>query len=71
MKRLDTHFKDPTNQNSLKVPKVIRPTNKKMYNKTLGTSYATKTMMTTFISCKAQNIMDGQTDKVSYRASVQ
>ena len=28
--QLDTQLNKPTNQNSLKVPKVIKPTNKKM-----------------------------------------
>ncbi len=39
LKRLDTHFNEPTNQNSLKVPKMVKPTNIiKLYYKTLGTS---------------------------------
>ena len=29
LKRLGTHLNEPTNQNSLKVPKVFKPTNKK------------------------------------------
>ena len=28
-KRFDTHLNEPTNQNSRKVPKVVKPTNKK------------------------------------------
>ena len=36
-KRLDTQFNEPTNQNSIKVPKVVESTNKKGYLKTLGT----------------------------------
>ena len=28
-KRLDTQLNEPTNPNSLKVPKIVRPTNKK------------------------------------------
>ena len=38
MKSLDTQVNKPTNQNTLKVPKVVEPTNKKLYYKTLGTS---------------------------------
>ncbi len=34
LKRLDTQLKKSTNQNSLKVPKVARPTNKKTLIKT-------------------------------------
>ena len=29
LKRLDTKLSKPTNQNSIKVPKVVKPTNKK------------------------------------------
>ena len=29
LKRLDTHLNEPTNKNSIKVPKVVKPTNKK------------------------------------------
>ena len=35
---LDTLSNEPTNQNSIKDPKVIKQTNKKSYYKTLGTS---------------------------------
>ncbi len=35
---LDTQLNKPTNQNSLKVPNVVKPTNKKRYYKTLETS---------------------------------
>ena len=38
LERFDTQLNEPTNQNSLLVPKVVRPTNKKLYSKTLGTS---------------------------------
>ena len=38
LKRLDTQLNEATNQNSRKVPKVIKLTNKKMLLKTLGTS---------------------------------
>ena len=37
-KRLDTQLNESTNQNSLRVPKVVKPTNKKRYYKTLETS---------------------------------
>ena len=30
LKRLDTPLNEPTNQNSIKVPKIDKPTNKKM-----------------------------------------
>ena len=33
---LDTQLNKPTNQNLIKVPKVFKPTNTKMYYKTLG-----------------------------------
>ena len=33
LKHLDTQLNEPTNQNSIKAPKVVKPTN----NKTLGT----------------------------------
>ena len=36
LKRLDTQLNKPTNQNSTKVPKDVKPKNKN--NKTLGTS---------------------------------
>ena len=29
LKRLDTKLKEPTNQNALKAPKVVKPTNRK------------------------------------------
>ncbi len=38
LKSLDTHLNEPTNQNSTKAPKVVKPSNKKRYYKTLGTS---------------------------------
>ncbi len=38
LKRLDTQLNEPTNQNSIKVPKVVKPTNKKILLETLGTS---------------------------------
>ena len=39
LKCLDTQLKEPTNQNTIKVLKVIQPTNKKPYYKLLwGTS---------------------------------
>ena len=31
LKRLDTQQNEPTYQNSIKVPKVVKPTNKKSY----------------------------------------
>ena len=38
LKRLDTQLNEPTNQNSRKVPKVVKSTNKKtLYYKTMGT----------------------------------
>ena len=38
LKRLYTKLHEPTNQNLVKFPKVVEPTNGKRYNKTLGTS---------------------------------
>ena len=38
LKRLCTQLNDPTNQNLIKVPKVVKSTNKKGYYKTLGTT---------------------------------
>ena len=38
LKRLDTQSNEPTNQNSIKVPKDVQPTNKKTLLKTLWTS---------------------------------
>ena len=35
---LDTQINQPTNQNAIKVSKVVKPSNKKQYHKTLGTS---------------------------------
>ena len=35
---VETQLKEPTNQNAIKVSKVVRPTNKKSYYKTSGTS---------------------------------
>ena len=37
LKRLDIQLNEPTNQNSLKVPKVVKSTNKKMCYKTFET----------------------------------
>ena len=36
-KRLDTQLNEPTNQNLIKVPKIVKPMNKKVFYKTLGT----------------------------------
>ena len=38
LKSLDTQPKEPTNQNSIKVPKVVKQRVRKHYYKTLGTS---------------------------------
>ena len=38
LKHLDTHFNELTNQNSINAPKVVKPTIRKLYYKTLGTS---------------------------------
>ena len=37
LKLLDTQLNEPTNQNSMKVLKYVKPTNKKTLLKTLGT----------------------------------
>ena len=38
LKRKHTQLNEPTNQNSIKVPKVVKPSNKKRLNKTFWTS---------------------------------
>ncbi len=38
LKRVDTQFNEPTNKNSIKVPKFVKIMNKKHYYKTFGTS---------------------------------
>ena len=43
LKRLHTHLNKPTNQNPLKVLKIVKPTNEKRYYKTLGPSAAITT----------------------------
>ena len=42
LKHLDTKFIEPTNKNSIKVPKLVKPTNKKTSYKTLATSVIKK-----------------------------
>ena len=37
LRRLDTQLDKPTNENSIKDPKVVEPTNRKRYYKPLGT----------------------------------
>ena len=41
LNRLETYLNESTNQNSIKVPKVVKPTNKNKSHKTLGTSILT------------------------------
>ena len=38
LKLLDNQLNEPTNQKSITVPKVVKPTNNKRYYKTLGTN---------------------------------
>ena len=38
LKRKDTRLIEPTNQNTIKLPKVVDPANRKRYHKTLGTN---------------------------------
>ena len=47
LKCLDTNFNKPTNQSSMKVLKVVKPKNKKMFYKTLGTSVLNSSMYPT------------------------
>ena len=54
--RLDTHFIVITNQNSIKVPKVVKPTN----NKTLGTSVINRPIPT-FSCCETLSPSIGET----------
>ena len=49
LKHLDTQLNESTNQNSLKVPKVVKPTNKKMLLKTLGTSVMNSPLSPSFL----------------------
>ena len=42
MKRLDIQLNEATNQNLLKVPKVVKQANKKRYYKILGTSVSSR-----------------------------
>ena len=42
LKRLDTQLNKPTNQNSIKSPKLLNQRIKKRYDKTLGTSIIKK-----------------------------
>ena len=51
LKRLDTQINEPTNQNSIKVPKIVKPTNKKNYYKTLGTSVINDPMSPPSLFC--------------------
>ena len=38
LKRMGTQRNEPTNQNSIKIPIVVKPMNRKRYYKTLGNS---------------------------------
>ena len=49
IKRLDTQLNEQTNQNSTKVHMIVKPTNKKSYFKTLGTSVINSPMSPTFL----------------------
>ena len=57
LKRLDDQPNEPTNQYSIKVPKVVRPTNKKRFHKTLGTSKINTPMSPPFLSVMSLIIM--------------
>ena len=46
VERLDSKLYEPTNQNLIKVPKIVKPTNKKNIFKTLGTSVIDSPMST-------------------------
>ena len=48
LKRLNTQLNEPTNQNSINVPKVVEPVKKK-HNKTLGTSIINSPMFPSFL----------------------
>ena len=56
LKRLETQLNEPTNQNSILVPKVVKPTNKKRL--------WYKGNKTTSIRSQAQTIIDENTYKV-------
>ena len=49
LKRLYTQLNEPTNKYTLKVPKVVKPTNKKTLFKTLVTSVINSPMSTLFL----------------------
>ena len=49
IKRLDTQLNEQTNQNSTKVHMIVKPTNKKSYCKTLGTSVINSPMSPPFL----------------------
>ena len=49
LKRLDTQSNEPTNQNSIEVPKVVNLMYKKHYYKTLGTSVMNSPLSPSFL----------------------
>ena len=50
LERLETQLNESTNQNSLKVPRVVKPTNKKTLLKKLGTSVINSPLSPTSLS---------------------
>ena len=69
MKRLYTQFNKPTNQKSLKVPKVVNPTNKKTLLKSFGTSVINSPLsplslfLGIFINIDSNNLVKFQIDE--------
>ena len=56
LKRLDTRLSEPTNQNLIKVPKVVNPTNNKLCNKTFGTSVINNPISPFSLAIKTHNV---------------
>ncbi len=64
LKRLDTQLNLPTNQNSTKVLKVVKPTNKKCNNKTLGTSVINSSMSSPSLAKRNPALVENNPTKV-------
>ena len=63
LKRLDTKLNEPTNQNSIKVPKIVNQTNRKRYHLTLGTSVMNSPMS---LPTQKVNTFHVQEQKITY-----
>ena len=56
LKRLDTQLNESTNQNSLKVPKVVKQTNKKTFLKILRTSVINSPLSPSFLGYLSEDM---------------